>query len=414
MKLTPSQEKILVYLSEHPDGAQFNGIVAMLGSTPSGTSNFLKSMSSIGHIKSQGEGLWEITDTGLEAINKESKKVVEKVETVREVGDVMVHTDESEERKPLPGEYEKFQSICQSVGIRGDFIRTISDYMFTGTMHNLKYVWDALQGMALRPDVTRRIFNAWSHVINQPIPPEIAKQVAPAIAEAEKAGEKAEREKKYIVVGEEIIADPDGDFSFGQARSLVAMTVAGKVAPGTSQEKLSELIQVLEPIYTKREAAESTLETKKQETTVVQAAIEALREKSSGGSNQFITFGDLTGFLDKVNQTMIVASETAKGSAEGKPSSLDELGKMALTFKALKEVFAPPPASTASQPNVYVNLPGQDGQGGGIPWQAYTDIEGWRFQRYKDEQEFKGKQETATVGKDFMKEIAKAIGKIGE
>lgn len=414
MKLTPSQEKILVYLSEHPDGAQFNGIVAMLGSTPSGTSNFLKSMSSIGHIKSQGEGLWEITDAGLEAINKEKKDTTVRAEgIVREVGDVMVHTDESEERKPLPGEYEKFQSICQSVGIRGDFIRTISDYMFTGTMHDLNYVWGALQGMALRPDVTRRLFNAWSHVINQPVPAEIAKQVIPGIAEAEKASEKAEKEKKYIVVGEEIIADPDGDFSFGQARSLVAMTVAGRVAPGTSQEKLSELIQVLEPIYAKREASEATLEVKKQETTIVQAAIEALREKGGGGGNQFITFGDLTGFLDRVNQTMIVASETAKSGAGDKPSSLDELSRMALVFKTLKDVFAPS-QSAASPPPVYVNLPGQNGQQGGMPWQAYTDIEGWRFQRHKDEQEFADKRETASVAKDFMKEIGKAIGKIGE
>lgn len=79
----------------------------------------------------------------------------------------------------------------------------------------------------------------------------------------------------------------------------------------------------------------------------------------------------------------------------------------------LKDVFTPAATATSPAP-IYVTLPGQDGQQAGVPLNTFFDLEDHRWQRFKEEQEFKDKRETATVGRDFLEEIAKVVGKIGE
>jgi len=121
---------------------------------------------------------------------------------------------------------------------------------------------------------------------------------------------------------------------------------------------------------------------------------------------------DLVLYLDKLNQTMQTAAAVAGGT--GKTSSLDELVKMATVVQTFKEAFAPAPSNAAAQQPVYVNLGGQNGQGAGIPLSTFFDLDNHKWTRYKEQEEFKDKRETASVGRDFLKEISKAVGKIGE
>lgn len=323
-------------------------------------------------------------------------------------------TPHQEEVKPVPGEYEKFLAITQSLSLKEDFAKAVADYMFAGNMQDLTYVWDALSGMALRPDVSRRIFNMWSHVINQPIPEGIAAQVKPQGTELAGGATKAPaRQHLFTVVDDKMIADPEGDLTFSEARIMLAENAARKVAPDVGKDKLSDIIGAITPFIERREGAAKEAEEKKVESSLVVAAIDALKERGGNvQAQQPLTLADLLTLLGKFNEMRQAAIPPAGGAPPPQRSMLDELTQLGSTLKVLQEVFGGGGGKSEGQAPVYITLPGTDGQGGGIPLDSFMKWDEHRWNRHKDEQKFQDSRENAKVARDFLGKLGKAAARL--
>jgi len=77
----------------------------------------------------------------------------------------------------------------------------------------------------------------------------------------------------------------------------------------------------------------------------------------------------------------------------------------------LQEVFGGGSKPEGPTP-VYVNFPGTDDQGGGIPLDSFMKWDEHRWNRHKDEQKFQDSRESARVARDFIGKLGKAANRL--
>ena len=200
------------------------------------------------------------------------------------------------EQAGVPGAYEKFQAIGSSLGIKADFLKLVSDHVFLGDPYDLSYVWDALNGMYLRPDVTKRWFNLWQRQVNRPIPASIAHQVMPQSTEAGKDAE-VKQPTRFTIVGDDIIADAEGEFTFSQARQVLMTRVIQNAAGGNvPADRVSDILTALEPYINKGK------EGNKSEDPITAVLLKYLLENKNGNGEKPNSLADIIMVLDKVNE----------------------------------------------------------------------------------------------------------------
>ena len=223
--------------------------------------------------------------------------------------------------------------------------------------------------------------------------------------EVEGKGE-AKGERRFTVIDNKPVLDPEGEYTFSEALRTCAVTAGEKA--GVGGDKVSEILGAIAPFVIRQEGVAKGAEEKKMETSVVVAAIEALKER--GGGQQPLTFTDLITLFEKMNEI-----NTARAAQQGQPPAqrtiLDDFGQLGSAFKMFQEIFGGGSSNKGPAP-VYVTIPGSDGQGG-MPLDAFMKFDEHRWERHKDEQKFNDSRENARVMRDFVGKLGKAAAKFG-
>jgi len=89
------------------------------------------------------------------------------------------------ELPPAPGDYDKFRELGLAVGVRDEgLLDAICNYVISGNIRDLNWVWEALASMHLPKDYFPRWFRLWQGQLNLAIPQELAKRIEQTPASA--------------------------------------------------------------------------------------------------------------------------------------------------------------------------------------------------------------------------------------
>ncbi|MBA7664531.1 hypothetical protein ES703_72592 [subsurface metagenome] len=217
----------------------------------------------------------------------------------------------------VPSQSDLFRSIGERLGIgtkKGDIrLDAIIYYVQrTANLDNLTSVWNALTEMGVASDVKKRWIKLYAQTIpGKEIPEELKEKLETGL-ETEKVraetGEIPPKPKRFSVVGDQIVGDPEGDLNFkealqllaqmkgvpsAQADPLAAMVEAMKLGPDMATATLTTMI----PLITKEG---------KEQPTLVQT-IQALRDagivgKEEGGILQTVQVLKELGMVGKTGE----------------------------------------------------------------------------------------------------------------
>lgn len=206
------QEEILAAIRSHPDGVDIATLATEFETKPFALTKGLSDLKKKGII-THIDGIYQVAAAPVAATAE--KPAVEK--------------------PPLPSDYDQFLEIGESIGVSGEFLKSISDYVFRSDPYSIETVHEALRGLHLRPDTIARWVQMWAGALRKPVPSSIESQVA-ATAQARPAP------KRFSVVGENVVADPEGELSFYQALALLETKLAKQSQPQPGDSKIMELI----------------------------------------------------------------------------------------------------------------------------------------------------------------------------
>lgn len=392
------------YLVTFPDGANFSSIMASTGKTSNVLSYLLTALLKEGVVTSPEKGIWRLTEAGMQQVGKRVKLSVE------EPGSVMKPDagQETTEETHVPDAYDKFMQIGRSVGIREDFLKVVTDHMFLGDIYDLNYVWDTLQGMFLRPDVTKRIFNIWSRVIQQPIPPKIASQIMPPGTEAAREASEKLPPKLFTIIGDEIVADPEGEFSFAQARQVLMTKVIQGAAPGLGGDSIAGILGALTPFMEQQRTAKAEDAAKQGEQSVIATVVKSLIEKQGGGQ-QALTLTDVLTLVEKIDEARKGAVAAVAAGAGKSSSGFEDLERMVNMMDKMKGLFGSREGGNAP---LTIAIKGANGETGAVPIDTFFQLQDHQRQMRREDEELDSKKETAKTIRSFLDRISKAAGNI--
>lgn len=401
----PDREVILEFLAGRPDGAQLNEIAAAIGKSTGITSSVLTVLHGVGWVENPEKGIWRCTDSGLNRVGVRMKAPA----AASEAGEIMKPGVKVEEvpATSVPGEYEKFAQIGRSLGIKEDFLKVLSDHVFLGDVHDLNYVWDTLNGVYLRPDVTRRYFNIWSRVINQPIPAEIAAQIMPPTTQAAKEAE-AKTPTKFTLIGDEIVPDPEGEFTFSQARQVLMTKAIQGAAPQLGGEKVSEIIGAISPFLQESRAARAEEIREQGEQSVLATVVKSLIESKGGNAQQALTLADMLTVVDKIDEARRSAQAAIAAGNTRQPTGFEEVERIVNVIDKLKGLFG---SGSAASP-VTVAIKGVNGETGAVPLETFFSIQDHQRKIRQEDEELEGKREMGKSIRGFLDKISRAAGNI--
>ena len=397
------KEKICQYLKERPDGATFTNIVEEIQKSQSVTVYMLNTLQKEGKITKQ-DGVWYL------ATGSPTPPTGEKPpppQPAKETGSPMKDAAEPEvtTQEPVPGAYEKFMTICRSVGIQENFLKAMTDHIFMGNIYDLTEVWDNLQGMYLRPDVTKRIFNFWSRVINQPIPDDIIPHVLPSKTESAKEAE-TKLPTRFTLVGDEIVPDPEGEFTFQQARQVLMTRAIQGAAPGTGSEKVSEIIAAISPFLESQRTARADEVKEQGEQSVLATVVKSLIENKGGNAQQPLTLADMLAVVDKIDEARRSAVAAVSAGMGKQTSGFDELERMINVFDKMKGMFGS--HNNGGTSPVTIAIKGENGETGAIPLETFFALEDHKRKVRQEDEELSDKRETGKSIRGFFDKISKA------
>lgn len=400
MATLADKTRIIQYLASCPEGAELSSIAKAIDKGLDITSQLLSRLKSENKVTNPERGIWNLA--------KDDKEHLKPI--IEEPGDIMESGADAEEPTtvPVPGAYEKFAQIGRSLGIREDFLKATCNYVFTGDANDLKYVWEALNGLYLRPDVTRRWFNMWSRVVNLPIPTEIAAQVMPSTTQAAKEAE-FKSPTRFNVIGDEISADPDGEFTFTQARQYLMTRAVQGAAPSLGVEKVSDIINAIQPfLETQRTARAEEIE-RQGESSILATLVKSLIEQKGGSAQQPLTLADMLAVVDKIDEARRATAAAMSASSAKQLTALDELERMANVFSTMKNLFG---SSERANSPITIALKGENGQMGAIPLETFFQLENHRRQVKQDEEELDNKREMGKTVRGFLDKISRAASSL--
>lgn len=394
------RKKIEEYLAEYPDGASFSSIMEITGKASSMVSYVLGQLAKENRVVSLEKGIWRLSGT----VVPELKPPQEELGKVMEAGTGKETTEEIK----IPDAYDKFLQLCRTVGIKEDFAKSVTDHLFLGDVYDLNFVWDTLQGMFLRPDVTKRIFNFWSRIVNLPIPAGITAQIMPRATEAAKEAE-AKLPTRFTLIGDEIVADPEGEFTFSQARQMLMTKAIQGAAPQLGGEKVSEIIGAISPFLQQQQTARAAEIEKQGETSVLATVVKSLIEQKGGNAQQPMTLSDIMSIVDKIDEARRATAAAIVSGNSRQPTALDELERMANVFNTLKGVFGSSKEGTSP---ITIAVKGEDGTTGAIPLETFFAIDDHKRKVRQEEEELDNKRETGKTMRGFLDKIAKAAANV--
>lgn len=404
-----SRERILELLAESPTGISLQEIAKSFNTTTDQISPMLTALKRAEWVDNPEPAHWRITDKGLQRGLHRIPTVqaapqspyVPETGPIMEPGDVMVNGAEDKPSGPVPGAYEKFAQIGRSLGLREDFLKNVCDYIFTGDIYDMNFIWDALNGLYLRPDVTKRWFNMWSRVTKAPVPTEIAAQILPPTTPSGKEAAKEAEVKsptRFSVIGDEIVADPDGEFTFSMARQYLMTKLVQGAAPQLGGEKVSEIIAAISPFMLQQQSQKVAEIEAQGETSILGILIKSLIESQSNGQPP-MTMLDMLTVIEKLEAMRRVSS-----SDNVKPDAFSELERMLNMFTMMKNMFG---GGQTSSP-ITIALKGENGQTGALPLETYFQLEDHRRAVKREDEEAENKRETGKTVRGFFDKISKA------
>ncbi|MBU1066944.1 hypothetical protein KKE60_04120, partial [Patescibacteria group bacterium] len=166
----------------------------------------------------------------------------------------------------VPSQADLFRSIGENLGVgakKGDVrLDAIIYYVQrTTNLDDLSSVWNALTEMGVANDVKKRWVKIYAQNLpGKEIPEELRERLEGGESERVKAGsgEIQPKPKRFIVVGGEIMGDPEGDYNFKEALQYVAQLRVASVKEGGST---LETIQALKDLGAFGKEGGGTLET---------------------------------------------------------------------------------------------------------------------------------------------------------
>jgi len=166
-------------------------------------------------------------------------------------------------------DYQQFRAIGLSIGIPEKLVDITTEHVWRGGNYkDLKWVWEALQQMAIRPDLRARWWHCWRSQLGEAIPAELKTTIDEVATTGHKEGATAKDGRDYIIFGDEPVRVGEGlgDYTMQDAKELLTIRalkdrLAGlasarqptggvaQAAQGASgpTEKLSEVITALTP-----------------------------------------------------------------------------------------------------------------------------------------------------------------------
>jgi hypothetical protein len=368
----------------------------------------LSPMVQLGYLERTSPGNYRITDKGRASIGvgaapgASSALEDDPSEPMRPESFI----EDAEAPPSLPSEYDKFVDIGSTLGLKRDFNKIIADTVFTGDAHNLAWVWTTLQGMFLRPDVTKRWFNLWKTVVNQPVPPEIMKEISPAGSlESQRANEQVGT-GKWTIINNEILPDPEGEYTFGQARQVLATNMIAKANPSLSGDSVSSIIAAITPLLGGNSGPSASDDIQKTiVTTLLSHALEV--KPVTPPTNPPMGPMEMIQLINAISEL----KKPPNGVEPPKKSVFEDMRENMDFMRQMRELFSPP-AQQSQGNGVSIPISGMDGKViGAVPIETLFTIQDHNRKVAKEDEEFASKQETSKTIRQFLGSLADATQK---
>lgn len=260
----PRIQKVLAHLYDAEGTVRPKEIAESISDTPLNIGKDLHTLKERGLAESEGEGQWKITKAGREWLESGGTK-----ETGRK-------DEKKETAETVPTQADLFRAEGERIGFgsrKGDIkLDAVVTYVERiANLDNLTSVWNALTEMGVANDVKKR----WVKLYAQNLPgkeiPEELKEKLESGLEAEKlkveAGDIAPKPKRFSVIGDEIMGDPEGDLSFKEAVQYLAQKKGASPADAESlalqlskqgPEMLTSIVGLITPLLPKGSSEEGT------------------------------------------------------------------------------------------------------------------------------------------------------------
>lgn len=248
---------------------------------------------------------------------------------------------------------------------------------------------------------------------------EVINKIKARVAEAAARAAEAERRRvnlergaagaearRFNIENGKPIPDPDGEYTFNEALRICAVEAGNKAGIGV--EKVSEIITAITPFMQRGAEQGAEVEQKKQETTILTAFLEHLKERG-GGEGQYLTMNDFFTFLEKMDEVRKPPAGTLEGGAR-QTTFLDQMQQFVGTWQGMRDMFGGGQRGEGSPP-VYITLKGPDGQEGALPFDIFEKWDDRRWKRRKEEEELDSKMTTAKEVRNFLSIFGRAAAR---
>ena len=243
----PRIQKVLTYLYEAEELARPKEIGKAIGESALNVGKDLHQLKERGLAEAEEEGQWKITPDGTASIIKAKPKAQPKPKPKPEPKPAV------EEKRAIPTQADILRSIGESLGVgakkaAGLSLDAIMYYVErTANLYDLTSVWNALSEMRVANDVKKTWLKLYSQTLpDKKISDELKEKLGTGlesekVAKAE-AGEIPPKPKRFMIVNDQIIGDPEGDLNFKEALQLLAQQ---KGAPVAQPDPLVAMVEAM-------------------------------------------------------------------------------------------------------------------------------------------------------------------------
>jgi len=210
----PKQQEVLDVISSYPEGVDIKTIADHFNMKPFGVSKVLSDLKKKDVV---------IYDNGL----------------YRRKGTIETTAESAAKKSPsLPGDFDEFLRIGQSVGVSGDFLKAVADFIFAGHPYDVAWVHQALNSLHLRIDTVARWTNMWAATIGQPALRQAVEATTPLTTTSP-------AQKKYIILGGRPVPDENGPYTFHEALQVIESETRGQPSGGNDIKELRGALESL-------------------------------------------------------------------------------------------------------------------------------------------------------------------------
>lgn len=302
-------------------------------------------------------------------------------------------------------EYQQFIKMGKDTGVVPlALIEQVATHIWRGgDYRDLKWVWQGITEMGIRPDLARRWFHSWRSFLHQPIPLELAIEVAAPQTSAEKTAKVAlGKERDYILVDDVPVrvGQGIGDFDLESAKELAALRAlkdrfskggtasTGAAPPGAAppvEQRLPELITALAAF--KEKPNDESVNTLLKELS--DTKFDALKQE----------------IISRIPQVAEPKSFIQQMTEFG--AAMTNLGPILRSILGIPET--PPPGPPTTTP---IQLTDEKGNPMVMDIQSLISLKKFEGEERRADAEQKTKQETGAAMRDFMSKIGSAAAKM--